>query len=314
MPWARLLGRVGRVLITAGVLTLLFVAYQLWGTGLYEARSQSELRDQLDNATTTSTPAAPTTTSTTTRSGSGSTTTTTTTTTTAVALVDGQAVGTIAIPAIGVDKVVVEGTTVSDLRQGPGHYAGTPLPGQLGNVGIAGHRTTYGAPFGDLDQLETGDEIILTTADGEFRYLVERSFVVRPDQVEVLDPTPTATLTLTTCHPKYSASQRLIVTASLDTSASGDPEPPPATDTSGSPAGPSTLAEADPSLEGESTALLAATFWALVAGLVWMGTWLMTRGIRGWRHWAVYAGALPVFALALVVCFEQLNSFLPTNL
>lgn len=124
------------------------------------------------------------------------------------------------IPRIGVDKIVVEGVGTEDLKRGPGHYPGTPLPGQLGNAAIAGHRTTYGAPFGDLDELVEGDAIIVETLAGSFRYLVETSIVVSPDQTEVLDPTPTAHLTLTTCHPRFSARQRLVVRAALDTTPS----------------------------------------------------------------------------------------------
>ena len=132
----------------------------------------------------------------------------------------------IKIDKIGVDKVVVEGTSVPDLRKGPGHYTGSPLPGQLGNSAIAGHRTTYGAPFGDLDQLAPGDTISVRTLTGTWDYEVLDNYpiAVNPDQTEVLDPTtdpatgqPLATLTLTTCEPKYQATKRLVVKAQLTT-------------------------------------------------------------------------------------------------
>ena len=119
----------------------------------------------------------------------------------------------IRIPDIGVDKIVVEGVQVSDLKRGPGHYPDTPLPGQPGNAAIAGHRTTYGAPFNRLDELEPGDEILVTTAQGAFRYEVQRQLIVSPDQVEVLDDFGDDRLTLTACHPKYSARQRIVVVA-----------------------------------------------------------------------------------------------------
>ncbi|MCY4193907.1 MAG: class E sortase [bacterium] len=142
----------------------------------------------------------------------------------------GSAIARIQIPAIGVDKTVVEGVRVGDLRKGPGHYPTTPLPGQAGNAGIAGHRTTYGAPFGDIDELRPGDQIIVTTIQGEFTYEVvpqgegHGHFIVAPHQVEVLDQDfsdhPNR-LTLTACHPKRSARQRIIVVAALV----GDPAP-----------------------------------------------------------------------------------------
>ena len=85
---------------------------------------------------------------------------------------EGNGLARLEIPKIGVDKIVVEGVGVEDLRKGPGHYPGTALPGVVGNVAIAGHRTTYGAPFGDIDKLKPGDEIILTTVTGRYVYNV----------------------------------------------------------------------------------------------------------------------------------------------
>ncbi len=129
----------------------------------------------------------------------------------------GDSLTRIKIPRIGVDVVVVEGTTASALRAGAGHYPGTPLPCEVGNVAIAGHRTTYGRPFHDLDVLEPGDRITLETPVGACTYeLREESFVVSPTQTEVVDNTPDeARLTLTTCEPKGSARSRLIVTATM---------------------------------------------------------------------------------------------------
>ena len=128
----------------------------------------------------------------------------------------GDALTRIKIPKIKVDVVVVEGTTQSALRAGAGHYPQTPLPCEPGNVGIAGHRTTYGKPFHNLDQLAVGDEIILETPVGSCRYVLEAvPFVVAPTDTHVVDPTPDGRLTLTTCHPKGSARQRLVVQAVL---------------------------------------------------------------------------------------------------
>ena len=171
-PVRTVIGAIGRVLVTVGLLILLFVAYQLWGTGIYEARAQSDLESQFNRELA--------------RQRSQSTTTTTagpTATTAPLALPstpgDGDPVGVIRIDKIGVDKVVVQGTSVPDLRKGPGLYTGSPLPGQLGNAAIAGHRTTYGAPFADLDQLARGDTISVRTLTGHLGVRRPRRLPVR---------------------------------------------------------------------------------------------------------------------------------------
>ena len=126
----------------------------------------------------------------------------------------GDSLTRIKIPALGVDTVVVEGITPSALRAGAGHYPQTALPCENGNVSIAGHRTTYGRPFGNVDQLKPGDTIELTTPIGGCIYQVSRApWVVAPSELGVIDPTGERSLTLTTCHPKGSAAQRLIVRA-----------------------------------------------------------------------------------------------------
>ena len=130
---------------------------------------------------------------------------------------EGDSLTRITIPDIDVDVVVVEGTTTSALRAGAGHYPDTPLPCEIGNVAIAGHRTTYGRPFHNLDVLKPGAEITLTTPIGSCTYKVTQDpFPVSPTRTDVVANTPAeATLTLTTCHPKGSARQRLIVKATL---------------------------------------------------------------------------------------------------
>jgi sortase A len=126
----------------------------------------------------------------------------------------GDSLTRIKIPALGLDTVVVEGITPSALRAGAGHYPQTPLPCEGGNVSIAGHRTTYGRPFGNVDQLKPGDTIELTTPIGGCVYQVSRDpWVVAPTEMGVIDPTAERSLTLTTCHPKGSAAQRLIIRA-----------------------------------------------------------------------------------------------------
>ena len=118
------------------------------------------------------------------------------------------------IPAIGRDDIVVPGVSLNDLKSGPGHYPDTPLPGQLGNASIAGHRTTYGAPFFNVDQLVAGDEIITTLLNGDrFVYEVTYTEVVSADDYHVVTTTDPniAELTLTSCHPKYTARDRIVV-------------------------------------------------------------------------------------------------------
>lgn len=135
----------------------------------------------------------------------------------------GDALTRLKIPSIGVDVVVVEGTTTSALRAGAGHYPQTPLPCAVGNVGIAGHRTTYGKPFHDLQKLHPGDAIVLETPVGRCTYHLNKPpFQVRPAEVEVLDPDSAnpSTLTLTTCDPPGSAARRLIAQATIDPAAS----------------------------------------------------------------------------------------------
>jgi len=139
----------------------------------------------------------------------------------------GDALTRIKIPALAVDTVVVEGTTPSALRAGAGHYPNTPLPCEAGNMGIAGHRTTYGKPFANIDQLKPGDRITLETPVGTCDYEVEKApapfkaeagmaaaFVVAPNDLRVIDQDPSVSeLTLTSCHPKGSAAKRIVIRA-----------------------------------------------------------------------------------------------------
>jgi sortase A len=225
---------------------------------------------------------------------------------------EGDVMGRIGIPKIGIDKFVVEGVDVDDLRKGPGHYPSTQMPGHEGNSAIAGHRTTYEHPFGDLDQLVAGDDIRVVTVQGDFHYKVTELRVVDPSQIEVLDPTPDparaghdlATLTLTTCNPKYSAAERLIVKAQLDLSKGETTPLPPAEVAKG------TKATSIGGLSGESSSRTPTIIWgaiALVVGLLWW--WLFHRHPR-WTTW--FVGAIP-FLAALFVTYTYLERLLPSN-
>jgi LPXTG-site transpeptidase (sortase) family protein len=120
------------------------------------------------------------------------------------------------VPKLGVDTIVVQGTSPSALRAGAGHYPKTPLPGQKGNVGIAGHRTTYGRPFNRIDQLVVGDKIILTTPIARYTYEVSKPpWTTHPFDWTIVGKSKDPLLTLTTCHPKGSANERLVVRAKL---------------------------------------------------------------------------------------------------
>jgi sortase A len=125
----------------------------------------------------------------------------------------GDAIAQIRIPSIGVDDYVVEGTDIDSLRKGPGHYPETPLPGEPGTTAIAGHRTTYGAPFRHIDEVKRGQPITIDMPDGRFIYRVQETKVVDDQDLSVLDRVGYQRLVLSACHPLYSAAQRIIVFA-----------------------------------------------------------------------------------------------------
>jgi sortase A len=301
MRLARVLGMVGRTCIALGVLILLFVAYQLWGTGIREAQAQNGLENEFEERLGETTLAPP----------SPETTDTSAPTATLPApppAAEGDAVAHLVIPRIGVDKIVVEGVTLDDLKRGPGHYPDSPLPGQAGNAAIAGHRTTYGAPFNRIDELEAGDEILVTTLQGSFRYRVSEQLIVSPDQVEVLDDFGDNRLTLTACHPKYSARQRIVVVAALEGPAAPGP-PPSATPPEGS--GESAAGDSiDVGLSGEGASNWPAVLLGLACALVWVAAWLLGKL---WRKWPAYLLCLPLFLMVLFFFFESFSRLLPAN-
>lgn len=200
----------GKLLISLGVGVLLFVMWTLWGTGLYTAREQQALEAEFtdappirldrDQGVPKSFAPGP-----------------------------GEPAFRLQIPSIDLTQVVVEGVGTEELQKGPGHYPACrsgferPLctefeemwPGEDGRVIVSGHRTTYGAPFFNLDRLEEGDEIVTTTRWGEYTYEVTRTEIVPPDSLAIAIQSDTPELVLTTCNPKFSAAQRLIVYAEL---------------------------------------------------------------------------------------------------
>ncbi|WP_347058944.1 class E sortase [Blastococcus sp. HT6-30] len=212
---------IGELMVTSGLVLLLFVVYQVYVTDLLTDRRQDQLSEELNAQWEQDAPA---------EAGP-------------VQVEIGDAFGVLRIPRLGEDyaRVILEGTSEEQLSQGPGHYVGTAMPGEPGNVALAGHRVGKGSPFLELDLMQPGDPIVLETADSWFVYRVLGDAatgdlgadpsgipgrrIVSPADVWVIAPTPdqapTAAptgsyLTLTTCHPRFSARQRLIVHAQLD--------------------------------------------------------------------------------------------------
>jgi sortase A len=129
---------------------------------------------------------------------------------------EGAAFGRIDIPKLHRHYVVVQGTNEPDLRKGPGHYPKTSMPGQGGTVAIAGHRTTYLAPFRTINKLKPGDQIVLQMPYGKLTYSVEKTQIVPPTALWITNRVPgRERLVLSACHPLYSASKRIIVFARL---------------------------------------------------------------------------------------------------
>jgi sortase A len=130
-------------------------------------------------------------------------------------LQDGHAIGRIKIDRIGLNMVVVQGTDTASLEKGPGHYRNTPIPGQPGTVAIAGHRTTYLAPFRHIDQIQEGDEVRIEMPYAAFTYTVYKHEVVDPGDVGILKPVGFDQMVMTACHPPYSAAHRYAVFSRL---------------------------------------------------------------------------------------------------
>ena len=315
----KILGGLGRILIICGLVVLGFVAYQLWGTGLETARGQDELTAGLAEELDPDEEPA--------QAADGEEDAATLDVsqvaerlaevdpTTAPAMPpppEGEPVGIIGIPKIGLQSVIVEGVSKADLKKGPGHYPGTALPGQAGNAGIAGHRTTYGAPFNRIDELVPGDEIKVATAQGEFTYEVipapgqtdQAWYVVTPNQVEVLDDVGDNRITLTACHPKYSARERIIVHAVL----AAPPAATPAVVSVQQPEAPAVAADFDEGLEGDPDALPRALLFGGAAAALMLLAWFLARHLR---RWLVYLVATPGVLVLIWFGYVHMDRYLP---
>lgn len=268
---------IGRTLIASGLLLLAFVGYQLWGTGIAETRAQSSLERQFRSQ-----PAA--------------------------IPVYGGIVGKIEIPSIDVEKWVVAGVGYKELERGPGLFSGSPLPGQLGNVAIAGHRTTFGAPFSRIDEVKDGDVITMTTTKGSFTYIVKGApRIVDASDVHVVKTVDKskAMLTLVSCHPKWTSKQRIIVQADLSSTI---PAQPPTVFEPNSP-------ETEVLNEGwfhDPSAWPGVIGLALLLIGIVIGAGLIRK--TGRSRWVVYPITLLIFVPVLYVFFGYLTRLLPTNL
>jgi sortase A len=311
VSWRRLLARLGGVIFAFGILVLLFVAYQLWGTGISTRFHQEALRKQFNHELAVA------------RSDRTTSTTSETATPTTqptrgavlpqpgVAPADGQPIGTIDIPSIGVNFVVVQGTSTSDLELGPGHYDNTPLPGQPGNAAIAGHRTTYLHPFFNLNELVAGDQIFVTTTQGRFLYDVTALLLVNPSDVAVIDPTAVPTLTLTTCNPRYSASQRLVAQATLVSPPAPKPSAP-AQKTGGSrTGGPDAISGG---VGGSSGSAWPAIGWgAAVAAFALAAVWVIRLFTRRLTRFVVAGVGCLLLLVLLFFFFQSVTPLLPAS-
>ncbi len=201
-------GTFGEVLITVGLLLLLFVSWQLWWTDVAANREQADTIQALERDF------GP-------RVQPGRTDSLAT----LKKVPFGEAFAIVRIPRFGAQyaRPVLEGSDRDTLIRGVGHYPNTAMPGQVGNFSVSGHRTTYGRPFHNIDLLKKGDVIVVETKAGYIVYAVDRHVIVTPKQVEVIAPVPQqpgaqptqAWMTMTTCHPKFSARERWVVFAKL---------------------------------------------------------------------------------------------------
>jgi sortase A len=326
----RTVREIGLAMIVGGVVVLLFVGYQLFGTSLAEQHAQTALGHafksaQLHGGAAAVTPVAPSV-----KSAGSDAPTLGASPTAAVNLSpstpQGSAIEHIVIPAIGLDSYVVQGTAEADLMKGPGHYIGTPFPGQNGNAVIAGHRTTYGAPFFRLNELSIGDRISVTNTKGRtFVYAMIRRLIAAPtgpSATAVLANTRTAELSLTTCNPRFEATNRLVVVATLigrpAAAALASPTILPAL-----PSSPAVTTTRPATAAAPARATLGAgntEGWppgiAYGAGTIalWVATRVAVNRTRRWRRAGAFALGIAACAVPLWFCFENVIRLLPQSI
>ena len=262
----------GMALFGMGVVLALFLVYEFVFTGMREERSQRALLPQFTQRMATGTfgdPAAP---------------------------VPSGPVAMIEIPSIGTHQIVVQGSSPSDLKQGPGHMPGTPLPGEFGNSVILGHNKLYGGPFGGIHSLHEGDDIVVITGQGRFAYDVDKVVTVAPGDKDVIGPALESLLTLVTSKSPTS-NDRVAVVAKLHGKPVAVPQRPQAF------AGPD-----EHGTSGDSSGLLLAIIWsALLAATVAVAIRLHAV----WPRAAAHLVTTPVMLLLLWLIFQSLDLLLP---
>jgi sortase A len=275
-----------------GALLILFAAWQLWGTAIAQHHSQASLKQEFAAkvhgklhtkgfslmSVSAKVPEPP----------------------------DGTAMAELQIPKIALNEYVVSGTDESDLAKGPGHYIGTAMPGQAGNVAIAGHRTTHGAPFNRLAELAPGDPIYLTDLSGQrLTYIVAQTpYPVPPSNTSVLNYFNDNRLTLTTCNPEYSAAQRLIVVAEYLPPGGKVSAHPVVSQDAGTPY--KVVVSGEAGWDTSLIPLVAVESLLLVALGLTNRRWSKMLGRQS--RWVVL---VPIWAALVFLVFQSLTSFLP---
>ena len=266
-----------RVLTAAGLAVGLFMAFEFLGTGLLFSRSQDALlttfKENIVNGTASDSHAAP---------------------------AEGDPVALIRVPRIGMDRVVVDGTSPVDLKSGPGHFRSSPMPGEFGNAVIVGRRTTYGGPFRDLDRLTKGDSITVTTGQGSFVYKVvdvHRTGAGAPDP---LNGSLDSRLTLVTSDPAFVPDGRLAVVSVLQGRPTG------VTNRALEP-----VSASDLGLTGDSLGLGLALFWSVILAAV---IWVAWRFSRQWPLRVRYLIGVPIMLTLVVLVFSSVDLALPGTL
>lgn len=208
-----MVGVVGELLITAGVIVGLFAVYTLFWTGVETRNAQSQLEEQFDALSSGDVIGTEV------RPGEEEPSP-------AVEPLPGDAYARMRIPALGDGWrwIVVSGVDLDSLTRGPGHYPDSAAPGEIGNFAVAGHRATHGEPFAFLDRVQVGDEVFVERNGREYRYVITESFITAPSNTGVLLPVPgqpgveatEGIITLTTCNPRWGSTERLILHGTLE--------------------------------------------------------------------------------------------------
>jgi sortase A len=266
--------RAARTLTALGVLAALLLTYEFVLSGIPQARTQAELLSAFQQELPTTTLDSP-----------------------SSAPAEGTPVALLKIPSIGLQQVVVEGTSPEDLKNGPGHLRASPLPGEFGNAVIEGRRTTYGAPFSAINQLHSGDIIRVTTGQGSLVYVVTTVSHVNVGQPDPASPTVDSRMTLLTSDPAYISTGELAVTAKLQGKPLAVATRPPVL-----------AGTADLGLSGDPIGLGFGLIWLeLLAASAWL-TWRLHLRLPGS---VLSMFGAPVMLTLALLAFSNLDSLFP---